>query len=74
MPKRSAAFRGMARVCWSCHFRTVDVTNSRHTICCDIAAPMGQSKKEQLKIGNRKIEVSNLDKVLYPGGKFQKER
>jgi bifunctional non-homologous end joining protein LigD len=33
---------------------------------------MRKSKKEQLKIGNRKIEVSNLGKVLYPGGKFTK--
>jgi bifunctional non-homologous end joining protein LigD len=33
---------------------------------------MRKTKEEQLKIGNRKIEVSNLDKVLYPGGKFTK--
>jgi bifunctional non-homologous end joining protein LigD len=33
---------------------------------------MAQSKKEQLKIGSRKIELSNLGKVLYPGGKFTK--
>src|SRR5437764_13245723 len=33
---------------------------------------MRKSKKEQLRIGNRKIEVSNIDKVIYPGGKFTK--
>jgi bifunctional non-homologous end joining protein LigD len=29
-------------------------------------------KTEQLTIGRRRIEVSNLDKVLYPGTKFTK--
>jgi bifunctional non-homologous end joining protein LigD len=31
-------------------------------------------KSEQLKIGRRRIDVSNLDKVLYPGGKFTKAK
>ena len=35
---------------------------------------MQESNKEQVKIGNRRIEVSNLDKVLYPGGKFTKAK
>jgi bifunctional non-homologous end joining protein LigD len=35
---------------------------------------MGQSQKAQLKIGQRNIEVSNLDKVIYPGGKFTKAK
>src|SRR4051812_27484646 len=35
---------------------------------------MQESNKEQVKIGNRRIEVSNLDKVLYPGGNFTKAR
>lgn len=29
-------------------------------------------KKEQLTVGRRRIEVSNLDRVLYPGTKFRK--
>jgi hypothetical protein len=29
-------------------------------------------KKEQLVIGRRKIGVSNLDRVFYPGGRFTK--
>jgi bifunctional non-homologous end joining protein LigD len=35
---------------------------------------MRESNKEQVKVGNRRIEVSNLDKVLYPGGKFTKAK
>jgi len=29
-------------------------------------------KTEQVTVGRRRIEVSNLDKLLYPGGKFTK--
>src|SRR5215204_6114391 len=29
-------------------------------------------KTEQVTVGKRQIEVSNLDKLLYPGGKFTK--
>ena len=32
------------------------------------------SKTEHLDIGNRRIAVSNLDKILYPGKKFTKAR
>src|SRR2546423_13367654 len=35
---------------------------------------MRKSNKEQVKIGKRRIEVSNLGKVLYPGGKFTKAK
>ena len=31
-------------------------------------------KQEQLTVGRRRITVSNLDKILYPGGKFSKAR
>ena len=31
-------------------------------------------KAEQVTIGRRQIEVSNLDKLLYPGGKFTKAK
>lgn len=31
-------------------------------------------KTEQLTVGRRRIAVSNLDKILYPGGKFSKAR
>ena len=31
-------------------------------------------KTEQLSVGRRRITVSNLDKILYPGGKFSKAR
>jgi hypothetical protein len=65
--------RSTACVCCPDHL-TIDVINSRYSVCCDIAASMGQSQKAQLKIGQRKIEVSNLDKVLYPGGKFTKAK
>jgi bifunctional non-homologous end joining protein LigD len=33
---------------------------------------MAKSKKEQVKIGNRQLEVSNLDKVFYPDSGFTK--
>ena len=33
---------------------------------------MQRSKKAQLLVGNRSVEVSNLDKVLYPAGRFSK--
>src|SRR5215470_468674 len=32
------------------------------------------NKKEELTIGRRKIEVSNLDKVLYPAAHFTKRQ
>src|ERR1044072_8709819 len=31
-------------------------------------------KTEQLKIGRRRVSVSNLDKILYPGEKFTKAK
>ena len=31
-------------------------------------------KQEQLTVGRRRLTVSNLDKILYPGGKFSKAR
>lgn len=33
---------------------------------------MPRSKKAQLLVGGRRVQVSNLDKVLYPAGKFSK--
>jgi bifunctional non-homologous end joining protein LigD len=33
---------------------------------------MQRSKKAQLLVGKRSVEVSNLDKVLYPAGRFSK--
>ena len=33
-----------------------------------------RSKTEHLKIGNRRVDVSNLTKLLYPGEKFTKAR
>jgi bifunctional non-homologous end joining protein LigD len=35
---------------------------------------MKRSRKEQVQIGDRRIEISNLDKLLYPGGKFTKAK
>lgn len=32
------------------------------------------SKTEHLKIGNKRVDVSNLNKLLYPGDKFTKAR
>src|SRR5256714_1073904 len=56
-------------------FKICEQLFSRHRICCDCcSARMQESNKEQVKIGNRRIEVSNLDKVLYPGGKFTKAK
>jgi bifunctional non-homologous end joining protein LigD len=31
-------------------------------------------KSEQLSVGGRRITVSNLDKLLYPGEKFTKAK
>jgi bifunctional non-homologous end joining protein LigD len=33
-----------------------------------------QSRTGQLRIGNRRIEISNLSKLLFPGGKFTKAK
>jgi bifunctional non-homologous end joining protein LigD len=35
---------------------------------------MKRSREEHLQIGNQRIAVSNLDKLLYPGGKFTKAK
>jgi DNA primase len=35
---------------------------------------MKRLRKEQLQIGHQRIEVSNLDKLLYPRWKFTKAK
>ena len=33
-----------------------------------------QRKAEQVTVGGRRVPVSNLDKILYPGEKFTKAK
>jgi len=35
---------------------------------------MKRSRGEHLQIDNQRIDISNLDKLLYPGGKFTKAK
>src|SRR5215208_4726538 len=54
---------------WRCRFDRIDKRSKRRR---HVNSPLIVSRTTELKVGDRRLAVPNLDKVLYPAGKVTK--